>query len=516
MKLKRRNGFALIYTVLIGALVFVGIVGLTMRIVPENAITSARTHSQRALSTAEAGASQVLFDLRSFSDNDFIENSGEHYLTEQNIKTLIDGENLNNLAEKAYTTSDSFKTAYQAKIKVTPNNDEVTNNNITTGSLNVDLYILGTVSDKANNNVLARKAVKTSFTVEYNKRDTSSSSTVRKWHAGVNSSVVDYALFSGTNISFNGAAQTADGDIHACGSIYLGSKGHIRVLNGDAEAEGGIFGNKSQVTGNWIEGSAAPEVAFPIIDIDNYRDLADAFRSGTAPYDGEPVYDKNGNLVNYADTSNPIVLSVVQSYLGAPGTSSSLSGIDAFYHDLMNGTGGFVVLNPAQINDLRTYAKSIVYYVEGPVHINGQFECIGTLVVDGDPNQENLIINGNSQVGDPNDPGAAAILVQGSIKMANGTADLYGLFYSTGSIRGTGTFNCDGSIITQESIDLNGTFDVHYVPITWNPNLGISDGYWEEIITVEPGETIYSVDSAASLGSSYTWKEISYDEFDAQ
>jgi hypothetical protein len=174
----------------------------------------------------------------------------------------------------------------------------------------------------------------------------------------------------------------------------------------------------------------------------------------------------------------------------------------------MNGTGGFLSLTPAQLANLQAYAKSIVYYIQGPVTISGQFECIGTLVVDGD-----LHITGNSQVGDPNDPGAAAILVNGDIWRANGNADLYGLFYSTGSIRGNGTFLCEGSIITQGSIDLNGTFDVHYVPITWNPNLGISDGYWEETTTEVSGETMYSVDSAASLGSSYTWQELSYDAF---
>jgi hypothetical protein len=384
-------------------------------------------------------------------------------------------------------SDESFETSFQSKIKVI-SNDTVEK------ILDVELYVLGTVSDKANNKVLARNAIKTSFQVKYSKE--------QEWIEGTKAGIFDYALYSGSDIKFNGSAQTVTGDIHAVGTIDLGNaKNQVRVGGeGDAEAEGNIIG-QGIVTGTRIPN--APPVPFPVIDIDAYKNLADAFRSGTAPYDG--------TTPNFPNISNPHVLAVIQSYLGAPGTSSSLSGIDAFYNALKSGT---LPLSPTELlmyNINLVTAKSIVYYVEGPVHINGQFECIGTLVVDGD-----LVINGNSQIGDPSDPGAAAILVKGDIDMANGTADLYGLFYSTGILTGRGTFYCEGSIAIKGSvdlgIDLSGNYTVNYHEIT-NPNLGVvGTGYWTS--------PTYSITSAAGFGSSgsdvnanYTWKEISYDGF---
>jgi cytoskeletal protein CcmA (bactofilin family) len=525
MKYKKRNGFALIYTVLIGALVLISIVGLTIRVIPENAITKARTHSQRALSVAEAGASQVLFDLRNFGTdeehpNEFNPDSGEvHYLRVVYIKALIESD-VGDIFEFGESlpqseSNDSFKTIYNAKIKVTGKDEE-------NKTLDVELSVLGTVSDKTNVNVLARNAIKTSFQVGYDIQEHTEQIETKTWVPGTPSAIFDYALYSGSDIKFNGSAQTVTGDIHAVGTIDLGNaKNQVRVDGGgDAEAEKNIIGNGIVTGATTFPASAVP---FPKIDIDAYKNLADAFRSGTIPYDGLTP--------NFPNTSNPIVLSVIQSYLGGPGTvnpdgtinltSSTLSGINAFYHDLMSGTGAFVTLNPiTQLAPLQTFAKSIVYYVEGPVHINGQFECIGTLVVDGD-----LVINGNSQVGDPNDPGAAAILVKGDIDMANGTADLYGLFYSTGILTGRGTFYCEGSIAIKGSvdlgIDLSGNYTVEYHEIT-NPNLSVSTPGHEDI-TYTPGETTYYylITSAAGYGSAgadvnatYLWEEVSFDDFE--
>jgi hypothetical protein len=541
---RKRKGMALITVVLISALLFVSIIGIILKVVPENKIIAARSASQRALSVADAGASQVFFDLRNFGTdeehpNEFDPDSTAplatsiHYLTSGDSGDIIylinaSSGGIINPSNGEYITNpsppsdESFETSYQAKIKVISND---TTNKI----LDVDLYTLGTVTDRANGNVLARKAIKTSFKIDYVKKPIpgspgtpGSEDTPGYWKPGPPSSIANYALFSGANISFNGEAQSANGDIHACGDIDLGpSKSHIRVLNGDAEAEGGISG-KGQVTGDTYEGDDAPTVVLPKLNIEAYKNLADAFRSGSPPYDGTPVSytDPDGNVVelHYPNINYPIVLGVIQSYLGAPGTSSTLSGINDFYHDLMSGA--FTSLSPGQLIDLQTYAKSIAYYVEGPVTISGQFECIGTLVVDGD-----LHITGNSQVGDPDYSGAAAILVNGDIWRANGNADLYGLFYSTGSMRGNGTFLCEGSIITLGSIDLNGTFDVHYVPITWNPNLAIDNWEWVPPVSgtpeepgtpAEPGTPdtySYSVDKVAESGS-YIWKEVSFDEFD--
>jgi len=166
--MKDRKGFALIYTVLISALVLISIVGLTMKIIPEKAVTNARTHSQRALLTAEAGASQVLFDLRNFGTdtdvkNDFDPDSGSiHYLSKDDVINLIESTGgVYPYSEHIFESGSGYSTTYQAKIKVN-------NNDITNKILDVDLYVLGTVKDGSGSQIFAREAIKTGFEVIYN------------------------------------------------------------------------------------------------------------------------------------------------------------------------------------------------------------------------------------------------------------------------------------------------------------------------------------------------------------
>jgi len=440
--MKDRKGFALIYTVLISALVLISIVGLTMKIIPEKAVTNARTHSQRALLTAEAGASQVLFDLRNFGTdtdvkNDFDPDSGSiHYLSKDDVINLINSSAgiVHSYPEYTFESGSGYSTVYQAKIEVNDNDEDEK-------ILDVSLYVLSTVKDTSGAKILARSAIKTNFEIAYTIGTYTEQIEHKEWKSDPQAGIFDYALYSGSDIYFNGNAQTVTGNIHAVGSIDLGNaKNQVRVGGGgNAEAEGNITG-KGIVTGEPIEG--ATPVPFPELNVDAYKTLADAFRSGAAPYDGsDPRYPNT--------LSNPHVLAVIQSYLGAPGTSSTLTGIQNFYNALKGGT---LPLSPTELINANlnlTTAKNIVYYIQGDTHINGNFECIGTLVIDGD-----LIINGNSRVGDPADPGAAAILVKGDVDLSNGTADLYGLFYTNGSITGSGTFYCEGSIAAKGAIDL--------------------------------------------------------------
>ena len=511
--MEKRKGFALIYTMLISALVLISIVELTMKIIPEKAVTNARTYSQRALLTAEAGASQVLFDLRNFGRDpnnrnkfDPKSNTTAHYLTEENVKTLLDASSGTVLSyqEKEFESTSGYKTTYQAKIKINSKTDVDENSKI----LNVDLYVLGTVKDNLDTKILARDAIKTNFEVAYSiGKDierTPHETETKIWVPGTPAGIFNYALYSGSNIYFGGSAQTVTGNIHAAGSIDLGNaQNQVRVGGGgNAEAEGNITG-KGKVTGVPIPN--AHSVPFPTLNVSAYKTLADSFRSGALPYDGSKP--------NFPNTNDPLVLSVIQSYLGTPGTSSTLTGIQNFYNDLKEKTGGFASLSVAQWQNLKNNAKNIVYYIQDDVHINGNFSCIGTLVIDGD-----LIINGNSQVGDPADPGASAILVNGDVDLSNGNADLYGLFYTNGAITGHGSFYCEGSIAARGAIDLNGNYEVKYHQIT-NENLGVETPGQEEIIIdityTEETYTYYSVDSAAGSGTSdtnanYTWQEIPY------
>jgi len=539
MNLKRRRGFALIWVVLIGALIFVGIVSLTLRIVPENMITVARTHNQRALAVAEDGTSQVLFDLRNFGTsadpnyiNEFDPNSGSsHYLTTGNVITLINASsgtivpaaNPSPFITNPTPLSDeSFETSYKAKIKVISND---TTNKI----LKVDLYTLGTVTDRVNGNVLARKAIKTRFLVDYIIPQPG-------WKDGTNSSVFDYALFSGDSIIFNGDAQTVDGNIHAIGLIDLGQQPKVRVKKGDSEKEANaetedsfvVYEKKGIDVGGTVDGDKldpntsppAPTIPFPGVDIPAYETLANAFKTGTVPFDGSQTASGYPN-------ANSLFFDfklAIQTYLGAPGTSSTVSGIQDFYTNLMAGTGEFSLANvkdPVALKNLQDNIKAAVFYVDADsplnggngngeiqsgeeIKINGNYSFQGTIVING-----TLTLNGNATIGDVNNSGGSAILVNGNIDTSKltGTAALYGAYYSNGSITGKGTFDCYGSIVTKGSMDLNGSYNVTYVPIN-NPNLGIST----------PGQVIPAtggpfITSAASGTSSYSWKEISYDGF---
>lgn len=283
------------------------------------------------------------------------------------------------------------------------------------------------------------------------------------------------------------------------GDIDLGaSPSKVRVNGGEARANGQIF-NKGQATGGIFPDY--PEITFPELNVDYYKDLAYKFKTGDAPYDGALVYDEEGNLLNYASCTDPQVLSIVQIYLGLDDTGNTIDGIQTFYADLRDYSGAIGTLNGAQRDTLWTYANSIVYYVNptpgdgtGIAIINAHFECQGTIVINGD-----LSINANAEI--VND-GGLAILVDGDIIRANGTASLEGLFYATGGMTGIGTFECNGSIVTRDPIDLGGNFTVNYVPIANMPNLDIEGG-----IT----EGTNGIDTAEQSPSS--WEEISYEEF---
>jgi hypothetical protein len=531
MNFKRRKGFALIWVVLIGALIFVGIVGLTLRIVPENMITVARTHTQRALSVAEEGTNQVLFDLRNYKNNVFDPNSiipnatAIHYLETGDILSLINTYSNGVIIDPikgTYITNpsppsdESFETRYQAKIKVISNtySDE---GGVRTGTLNVSLYTLGTALNRANENVLARKAIKTGFLVDYKKITPQPG-----WEDGTTSPVFDYALLSGENITFKGSAQTVTGNIHAIGIVDLGNaQNQVRVGGGgNAEAEDKIQG-AGVVTGLPLSGSPpSPKITFPEINIVSYKALADDFRDGTIPYDGTETAS------GFPNTNNLFLKPAIQAYLGAPGTSSTVGGIQDFYTNLMAGTGEFSVAqvkDPDALKTLQDNVKAAVFYVDADsplnggngdgkiqsneeIKINGNYSFQGTIVING-----TLTLNGNATIGDVNTQGGSAILVNGDIDTSklNGTAQLYGAYYATGSITGKGTFDCEGSIVTKGTIALNGNYSVTYVPIN-NPNLGITTPGHE---TPPTGETSYSITSAASETSSYSWKEISYEAF---
>jgi len=495
----KRKGIALISVILIGALVFVSIIGVFLKVVPERNISVARTSSERALSAAEAVISQSSFDLRNTNIKDnVIEPQGmTHYLTvdiarsiaKLGVGTPIDAGELEYSTNPYTTYRVKFKKLPKGDIDMWDPGDPLSDDG--DKLVYVAVYALGTVyrGISTSSEVAARKVIRTEMVILYHKES--------KYTSGENSDVFDYGLFSGIDIAFNGNAQSVDGDIFADGNIDLGnSLSKTRVVNGSASAAGAITGNGKVDLG---KNPGVDPIEFPILNIPYYKALADNFKTGQAPYDGVPVYDKDGHLVPYPNTTNPFINPAIRSYLGAPGTSSTVSGIQDFYTNLMAGTGEFSLAYakaPDALKNLQDNVKATVYYLQGDAHINGQFTCEGTLVIDG-----NLIINGGAEI---NNLGGLAFLVNGNIDRANGNATLRGLFYATGGITGNGTFDCYGSIVTKDSVDLNGTFNIYYEPVINMPNLDI-EGKTEIVAS-----NITEVEESPS-----TWEEISIDVFNS-
>jgi len=498
MILHKRKGVALITVVLVAALFLISIIGISAKVTSEKKISVARATSERALTAAESGFSQTLFDLRNvdIKNNGFDPNSGsDHYLMVDEIENIVKHGvgHIVDCGEKAYSSPTAVPyVTYHVKIKRL-NKGDTEEWDPGTGSdgdrdIYVQVYSLGTVyRDSTKAEVLARRVITSECEIIYHKKNKSVSTPST-------SPVFDYGVFSGDDINFNGNAQEVDGDIFADGGINLGnSPSKVRVNGGEAYAHGQITGKGKTTDGN--PQSGVSEIPFPQLNIDYYKDLAYKFKTGQAPYDG--------NTTGYPNTSDGIVAGIIQGYLGSDNTGNTVDEIQTFYSDLMAGTGGFTALTPTQLNDLQTNAKSIVYFVNpspgdgtGTATINGTFECQGTIVING-----NLSINGGAEI---DNGGGLAILVNGNIDRANGNATLNGLFYATGGITGNGTFTCNGSIVTHDPIDLNGAFTVTYQSMTDMPNLDIDGSNSSTIAN--------NIKKAEQTESS--WKEISYDVFE--
>jgi hypothetical protein len=518
----KRKGIALISVVLIGALVFVSIIGVLLKVVPEKSISVARTSSERAFSTAEAAISQSSFDLRNtdLKNNVINPTTVDHYLTPSivsqiataNVGTVIP------VSEQNYSTNPY--TTYTIKIKkisgYTWNPISSTWDPITGGSwdptvpetiagevtkkIEAAIYILGTVykGSSTSSEVAARKAFKTEMQITYYKKTELvgylGATDPTPPTPGTGSTVWNYGLFSGTDIVFGGNAQAVHGNIFADGNINMGSSpSKTRVVDGAAYAAGGITG-KGKADGGTHPG--ADPIEFPILNVNYYEDLAQLFKTGKPPYDG--------NTTGFANTSDPMVMAVVQSYLGS-GASSTIDQIQNFYNDLENKSGSFAGLTVLQWSAVRDNVKSIVYYIDGDAHVNANFTAQGTIVVNGD-----FMINGTASI---YNEGGLAILVNGDIIKANGTAELHGLFYATGTFSGGGTFDCYGAIVTKGSIDLNGTYNIYYEPITM-PNTDIDGTPGSDGTPGTPGTLTVTASTISNAEQSESsWQQISYDKF---
>ena len=496
----KRKGIALISVVLIGALVFVSIIGIVLKVVPEKSISNARISSERALSAAEAGLSQVIFDLRNvtFSDGGSIgpsDYTGKHYATvSEAANIVINPGSVVDLKEsntKSITLQDYPNVTYWAQVKAdssvaswdpySPGNEEV--------DVPVSIYVLGTAyNNSSHSSVLARKAIMVDYTITYSKTS--------EFISGPETGAFKYALFSGTSLVFQGASQVITGDVFSNGDIVL-NKNNVsdRVLDGKAYLKGDLY-NKMKDPPIEDDNAIQKTEENPELNGAHYIWLAGQFKTGQAPYDGVPVHDKDGNLVPYADTRNSSLQFAIQSYLGAENVPSTISGIQSFYNNLTADpvpTGNFSTVFPVlDVLNLKANVKSAVYYIEADAIINGNFTCQGAIYIHGD-----LHLNGNAKI---YNPGGLAIFVDGDV-IANGNAYIEGLLFTPGTIYGTGSFESKGSVVALGGIEVNGSLDITYVDINM-PN-------------TDTGNDTEEVESAIDdvIQGDFTWKEISYDKF---
>ena len=500
----KRKGIALISVVLIGALVFVSIIGIVLKVVPEKSISNARISSERALSAAEAGLSQVIFDLRnvSFSDGGSIgpiDYSGSHYVTVPESKAII--ANAPNVVdfkesdEKGITLQDYPNVTYWAKIKadssVSPWDPEVPEHGNVVKDVPVTIYVMGTAyNNSSHTSILARKAIMVDYTVTYSKTS--------EFISGPETGAFkDYALFSGTSLVFQGASQVIKGNVFSNGDIVL-NKNNVsdRVLDGKAYLNGDLY-NKMKDPPIEDDNAIPKSEENPVLSGAHYIWLAKQFKIGEVPYNGIPVYNEDGELVPYADTRNSSLQFAIQSYLGAENVPSTISGIQSFYNNLTADpvpTGNFSTVFPVlDVLNLKANVKSAVYYIEGDAIINGNFTCQGAIYIHGD-----LHLNGNAKI---YNPGGLAIFVDGDV-IANGDAYIEGLLFTPGTIYGTGSFESKGSVVALGGIEVNGSLDITYSEINM-PNTGTGDDY--------TGELESAIDDV--IQGDFTWKEISYDKF---
>jgi len=199
MILRKRKGMALITVVLIAALFLVSIVGISAKVITEKKVSNARASSERALVAAETGLSQTLFNLRNadFMAGTTAPSTDLEYLKIDDVTNIASGPSPfpELVVNKTTEPPPPFGTnipyvIYQVKIVKTGGDVWTPSDDPSDETKNVSLkiYSLGTVyNDPSKAEVLARRVVRTTCTVDFNK--------------AVNT--IDFGILSGGDIKLN-------------------------------------------------------------------------------------------------------------------------------------------------------------------------------------------------------------------------------------------------------------------------------------------------------------------------
>jgi len=555
---KKRKGVALITVVLISALIFVSIIGITLKVVPENKIVVARSASERALSAAETGLSQVIFNLRNadFKNGTTVPSSSTAaYLKISDVEDIARASAGAVLPPSPSTTYGKMAVpggdgvpyvTYEVKIKKVSGDSFDPNYDRDTLENTLEIYSLGTVYDKEGGNVIARKAIKTGCLVTFKVNPATGGTS--------NPNPVDlkYGIVSGGNMNFIGNSNRVfHGDIYAGGMIDKNSNNDNSniVLDGSAYASGSIDPGivPDADPPKKYEGVPSPSNTIDkiIAELSKYnKSLADAFIAGAYPFDGTETANgyPNTNRSSLSGTDQAIINSIFVNYLG---DNTNFSKVSSFYNDLESGKiytnyqSGLSSTGQAFLQNLANpaYKSNIVCYYKGDVDkkdLPDNIKLGGVLIIDGDLSiTSSITIN----PGDPNHvppipPNPLLIRVTGDVDLA-GNATLYGNIFASGEdanqkvgvgdftlngflvtprdINVNGTFSCNGSLLTKGSINLKGTTNITYA----DTGLGSITVSITPPTPPAPAElvNVNDANAAPTETNKAPWKEISYDEF---
>ncbi|HEX7608248.1 MAG TPA: hypothetical protein VF370_02895 [Candidatus Cryosericum sp.] len=544
-----RKGMALITVVLIAALVFASIVGIVATVVPEKKMIVSRSVSQRALTAAETGLSQVVFNLR---NADFSKRK-----TDPVGATAPDGNTAYLTIDKVQTIAQAPPSAstcvwngglgtppdgggtpyvvYNVKIQKTGGASisfDFSDMPTSSGTVFITIYSLGIVYDKQGQGgtVLARKAISTRCEVGF---------------ALGGGTSLNYSMVSGASINFNSnAPRVLQGDVWAGGDITKGpntDKSNI-MLDGIAYAGGHVDSgvvDPSKVVENAAPPNTTLTSLFTTLKANYSQAMAAAFQKGDPPYDGTVPGYPNTNLSGLPVTTDQGFLRTMFTYY--LGDSTNFARIASFYPDLSSGeilkdysgkltTNGITFLTNLQgFATNSATANEIVCYYDAGMQNNNSNNTVNDAMLGGIPLGGTLVIKGDLSItksptvvnAAPTNP--LVLSVTGDVSLTGGLINAN--IYASGENAGTGNngqgnpsigvgrcilkgylatplgigvaggFTCNGSLVSGGQIDVNGTVNIKYDPTGGMPM---------------PGSSAVTVNAAQG-----TWQQISYDAFNA-
>lgn len=541
---RSKGGMALITVVLIAALVFASIAGIVASVVPENKMIASRSASQRALTAAESGLAQVVFNMRNV---DFIArtttpNHGLEYVSAADLEKLFEGAIPYTIEEDQWPVPDPDGAGtpyviYQARIRKTSGSiADVTSIPSPPPRVVMTIYSLGTVyANRAKATVLARKAISTDV--------------VFAGGAGVK-----YGLLAGTSVIFSSSGnQVSYADVWAGGDVTRDNQGNNQgiVNHGSVYAVGQVGPGVVDPATSTVE-EGAPDPASTLTGLfatlnSKYPVLqAVACNEGGKPYDGTggvPPFDPidptmpNMDVANYempggghmVDPQLFTAKKILAYYL----TSTDFSVFAGFYSFLSSCDSVLPVTDPtvhphplpldpnvvAYFKQLYTHRNNLFCHYTGNASVTGSAsltDLCGAIYIDGNLSVNNGTIGMTSSAvegrltirvtGDVSLSGAtvnANIYASGENPTVNhqgvvtpvgvGNCTLNGYLVTPLDIRVGGTFNVDGSIISSKSVTVTGNVNVTY------SDRGLGTMTMPFTVNAAPG----------------SWRELSFDSFDA-